>query len=272
MTKEELLKTLEERAISLKKTNQDAVCGAIAGLMASGQTFDQALTFVKGFMASAFDAEGIKALELEKLIKAANAKLTEAFRVEASGILGNLDLASERADSLEAEYKTVKADWDNTPKGKELVSLGESVRIAQLAFEAKRTEYEASAEYKAVGDKLNVWSIATKAHENEIGNLSALVRKIAGEDNASALTLTETEDGKGITFAPSGRKRARKPSGASGTTGKGSPLTVVKDGVETVFSAAAQARKALLPDKNGSEMSRDAIIKALNKKGFTVKA
>ena len=270
MEKEVILTTLGEKGISLKKSNQDAVCGAIGGLMAGGFDFDKALAFVKANMASAFDADGIKALEVEKLVKVANSKLTEAYRVEALGILGNIDLASEHADELEAEYKTGKEAWDNTPHGQAVETLRQAALQAQLAFENRKSEAMATAEYKAVDSALNTWNTAAKKAEGESANLAALVRKIAGEDVAPSLTLQETEDGKGITFATSGRKRTRRTSNGSGH--KGEPLTVVVNGEEKVYSAAAQAKKELMPERDGSEMSRDAIVRALAKKGYTVKA
>ena len=270
MEKTEIERALAVAGVSIKKSNQPAVLQMIGFLVNSGKTLEESLAVIKVGMSEAFDAEGIKALEVERLVKTANGKLTEAYRVEASGILGNLDLASENADELEADYKAAQSAFDETPNGKRVAALRQAALQAQIDCENAETEVKATGEYKDVADKLNTWHTAAKQYESESDNLAALVRRIAGEEVAPSLTLEETEDGKGITFAPSGRKRTRRTSGGTGQ-GKGQPLTVVVNGEDVVYSAAAQAKKALLPEYNHAEMSRDAITKALTRKGYTVK-
>ena len=153
-----------------------------------------------------------------------------------------MDFETKRIEAINIKVKSIKAETDNRV---------ESEKKATDAFKAHATDVfnEAWAKIKEAATKLEF-----------VTGVSYSVRK-----DVETLTFEEP------TLLLASFKNI-KSSAKSDTNGKrGKSLTgTTKDGTSFEYKSAAEAKKALLPGKEDSQMSRAAVVSALKTVGHTV--
>lgn len=179
-------------------------------------------------------------LQINKDMDAELVKLLQAKPADRPQML--MDFEKKRIEAITVKIKEIKNETDTRIEGE---------KKATDAFKAHAADVfnEAWAKIKDAATKLEfVTGVSYSIHKD-----------------ASTLVFEEpTLLLAGLKTIKTGAK-----SDGNGTRGKGMTVTT-KAGQTVEFKSAAEAKKALLPDKEDAQMSRAAVVSALKTAGHTV--